>query len=69
MKIAIAQQNYSIGDFGKNASRILRTIFDARQQGADMIVFPEMSVCGSFPYDLLLQEDFMENKHAKHCNA
>lgn len=60
MKIAIAQQNYSIGDFGKNASRILRTIFDARQQGADMIVFPEMSVCGSFPYDLLLQEDFME---------
>lgn len=60
MKIALAQQNYSIGDFGKNASKILLAIFEARKQGADMIVFPELSVCGSFPYDLLLQEDFME---------
>lgn len=60
MKIAIAQQNYSIGDFGKNATKISKAIFEAREQKADLIVFPEMSLCGSFPYDLLLQEDFIE---------
>ena len=60
MKIAIAQQNYSIGDFGKNATKISKAIFDAKNQQADLIVFPEMSLCGSFPYDLLQMEDFME---------
>lgn len=60
MKIAIVQQNYTVGDFGKNATKISKAIFDARQQNADLVVFPEMSVCGSFPKDLLKIEDFEE---------
>lgn len=60
MKIAISQQNYSIGDFGKNATKISKAIFEAKQQQADLIVFPEMSICGTFPFDLLNMEDFME---------
>ncbi len=60
MKIAIAQQNYTIGEFGKNATKISKTIFEARDQKADLIVFPEMCLCGSFPFDLLQQEEFIE---------
>jgi len=60
MKIAIAQQNYEIGNFGKNASKIIMAIFEARSQQADIIVFPEMCVCGNYPLDLLTQEEFME---------
>ncbi|MCQ2960002.1 MAG: NAD+ synthase [Bacteroidales bacterium] len=60
MKIAIAQQNYSIGDFGKNATKISKAIFEAKQKNADLIVFPEMCICGSFPFDLLQKEDFIE---------
>ena len=58
MKIAIVQQNYTVGDFGKNATKISKAIFDARQQNADLVVFPEMSVCGSFPKDLLKNRRF-----------
>ena len=60
MKIAIAQQNYSIGEFGKNATKISRAIFEARNKNAELIVFPELSICGSFPYDFLQKEDFIE---------
>lgn len=60
MKIAIAQQNYSVGDFGKNATKISKAIFEAKNQNADLIVFPEMCLCGSFPFDLLQMNDFME---------
>ena len=60
MKIAIAQQNYSVGDFGKNATKISKAIFEAKSQKADLVVFPEMSVCGSFPFDVLQKEDFLE---------
>lgn len=60
MKIAFAQQNYSIGDFGKNATKISKAIFEAREKKTDLIVFSELCLCGSFPYDLLLNEDFME---------
>lgn len=60
MKIAIAQQNYSIGDFGKNATKISKAIFEARSQKADLIVFPELCLCGSFPFDLLQKESFIE---------
>jgi NAD+ synthase (glutamine-hydrolysing) len=46
MKICIAQQNYHIGNFEQNTHKMLCAIEDAKKQGADLILFSEMSVCG-----------------------
>lgn len=58
MKIVLAQQNYEIGNFPYNLSKISKAISDARQMNADLIVFPEMSVCGAFPLGLLQNQAF-----------
>jgi NAD+ synthase (glutamine-hydrolysing) len=46
MKIYLAQQNYHIGDFDANTKKIITAIQSARQQGADLVVFSELAVCG-----------------------
>lgn len=59
MKIAIAQQNYHIGNFEANTNKIIEGINWAKQQGADLVVFAELSVCGYPPRDFLEFEDFI----------
>lgn len=61
MKIALAQQNYHIGNFEANQNKIIETIREAEKQKADLIVFPELSVCGYPPLDLLYYKSFIEN--------
>ncbi|WP_291992039.1 NAD+ synthase [Candidatus Accumulibacter sp. ACC003] len=58
LKIAIAQINTTVGDFTGNAARILDFAERARQQGADLLLTPELALCGYPPEDLLLREDF-----------
>lgn len=53
LKVAVAQLNFRIGDFELNTSKIADTIFEAKRQGADLVVFSEMSVSGYMPDDLL----------------
>ena len=60
MKIAIGQINPTIGDFAGNATRILDYINRAHEEGADLVVFPEMCVCGYPPMDLLDHVSFVE---------
>ncbi|HPM41831.1 MAG TPA: nitrilase-related carbon-nitrogen hydrolase, partial [bacterium] len=60
MKIAVAQINTTIGDFDGNAEKILERIRWAEGQGADVCVFPELSVCGYPPRDLLEKPDFVQ---------
>ncbi|MEY4003377.1 MAG: hypothetical protein RIT07_1419 [Bacteroidota bacterium] len=60
MKIALAQLNYRIGDFELNTSKIYEAITEAKSQGADLVVFSELSVCGYPPEDLLDYEWFVE---------
>ena len=60
MKVAIGQINPVIGDFSGNAARILDYVTRAERGGADVIVFPEMCVCGYPPMDLLDHVSFME---------
>ena len=60
MKVALAQINPVIGDFEGNADKILRFVQDALKQKAEVVVFPEMSVCGYPPMDLLDQSSFVE---------
>ena len=59
MKVAIAQQNYHVGNFDLNRDKILQAVKDAQQLGAELIVFSELSVCGYPPRDFLEFEDFI----------
>jgi NAD+ synthase (glutamine-hydrolysing) len=59
MKISIAQQNYHIGNFEENTEKILCAINLAKKEGADLILFSEMSVCGYPARDFVEFEDFI----------
>src|ERR1700704_2439816 len=60
MKIAIAQMNVTVGDLAGNVQRIVDFAGRARAGGADVMVTPELAICGYPPEDLLLREDFMQ---------
>jgi NAD+ synthase (glutamine-hydrolysing) len=59
MKIALAQQNYHIGNFESNTQKIISAIITAKQQGADLILFSELCICGYPPRDFLEFDDFI----------
>lgn len=60
MRILAAQINPTIGDLTGNTSRILQAIEQGRNQKADLVVFPEMSLSGYPPEDFILLPHFME---------
>ncbi len=60
MKIAIAQIETFIGDFEKNLSKILSCIQKAQAEGCEIVVFPELSLTGYHPMDLLCKKGFVE---------
>ncbi len=64
MKIALAQQNYHIGNFEDNTRKILEGIRLAKQAGADLVVFSELCVCGYPPRDFLEFDDFINKCYA-----
>jgi NAD+ synthase (glutamine-hydrolysing) len=59
MKIAIAQLNYHIGNFDGNIQKMLAAVQTAKNDGADLIVFGELSVCGYPTRDFLLYDHFI----------
>src|SRR5680860_188552 len=73
MKVAIAQLNYTIGDFEGNSEKIIQHIKRAKMDGADLVVFSELSVTGYYPNDLLEKKEFIQKaeeavlKIAKNC--
>lgn len=64
MKIFLAQQNYHIGNFEANTTKIIEAVKIAKAQNADLIVFSELCVCGYPPRDFLAFEDFIEKSYA-----
>jgi NAD+ synthase (glutamine-hydrolysing) len=60
MKIAIAQLNLHVGNFESNHFQILKSIKSAVNTGSDLIVFPELAICGYPPRDFLEFNDFIE---------
>ncbi len=60
MRIFLAQQNYHIGNFESNTQKIINAIELAKQQGGDLVVFSELSVCGYAPRDFLEFDDFIK---------
>jgi NAD+ synthase (glutamine-hydrolysing) len=59
MKIALAQQNYHIGNFEKNRQKIIDGINWAKEQNADLVVFSEQCICGYPARDFLEFDDFI----------
>ena len=64
MKIALAQQNYHIGNFEKNTEKIISGIQEAKKQGADLVMFTELCVCGYPPRDFVEFNDFINKCYA-----
>ena len=60
MIVAIAQINTVVGDFERNADKILSYVGRASEKGADLVLFPEMCLCGYPPLDLLDYEPFVD---------
>lgn len=60
MKIALAQLNYHVADFENNAKKIIEAAQAASQQGAELVVFSELAICGYPPHDLLEKKEFIE---------
>ena len=58
LKIAIAQINATVGDLAGNAAHILDFARRAEVLGADLVLTPELALCGYPPEDLLLRADF-----------
>lgn len=75
MNIAIAQLNYVIGHFEHNTAKIIAAIEAAKQQGADLVIFAELAICGYPPRDFLAFDEFVQQCHqsaltiAQHCKG
>ena len=60
MKIAAAQLNPTVGDIAGNVEKILQHIGRAKELGAQLVVFPELSITGYPPRDLLERASFID---------
>jgi len=75
MKIALAQLNYHVGNFELNTKKIIEHIQLAKADGAELVVFAELAVCGYPPRDFLEFEEFISlceeagKEIAEHCTG
>jgi NAD+ synthase/NAD+ synthase (glutamine-hydrolysing) len=60
MRIALAQLNPTVGDFSGNVSAMVRASRQAAQEGAEIVVFPELSLPGYPPRDLVEKPSFLD---------
>lgn len=59
MRTALAQINTTIGDFSGNAEKIVRYAQQARDAGTELVIFPELAICGYPPRDLVENPAFV----------
>jgi NAD+ synthase (glutamine-hydrolysing) len=71
VKIALGQINPTVGDFAGNSAKIIQYAQRARSAGAGLILFPELSICGYPPRDLVERVSFVQHNHeaAEHIAA
>jgi NAD+ synthase (glutamine-hydrolysing) len=75
MKVALVQYNFHVGNFDYNINKIIEGIEKAKQQGADLAVFSEMTVCGYPSGDFLEFSDYINkcyeaiDKIKLHCDG
>ncbi len=65
IRVAVAQINTTVGDLEGNAQKVISSIKKARGQNADLVVFPELTITGYPPKDLLLKSDFISKNLEK----
>ncbi len=59
LRLALAQIDSRVGDIEGNVEKISQRIAEAREAGAELVLFPELAVTGYPPEDLLLKEHFL----------
>src|SRR6266704_3887285 len=64
LRIALAQANTTVGDLDGNAALVLKGLEAAREAQADLVVFPELTITGYPPEDLLLHPQFITDNLA-----
>jgi NAD+ synthase (glutamine-hydrolysing) len=71
VKIALGQINPTVGDFAGNAAKIIDFARRGREGGASLVLFPELSICGYPPRDLVERTAFVEHNRqtAEHIAA
>src|SRR5580658_4590364 len=70
MKLALAQIDTTVGDFTGNRNKMTAFAQRARQAGAGLVLFPELSLCGYPPRDLVEKPDFVaRNQEELRCLA
>jgi NAD+ synthase (glutamine-hydrolysing) len=71
VKIALGQINPTVGDFAGNSAKIIEYATRAKSVGAGLILFPELSVCGYPPRDLVERASFVDHNReaAEHIAA
>jgi NAD+ synthase (glutamine-hydrolysing) len=73
MKIALVQFNPVVGDISGNTERIISFLEQAKSNVSDLVIFPELAICGYPPLDLLDYHSFVQNcelamqKISGHC--
>ena len=59
LRIALAQRNFTVGDFTGNLAIIREVLHQSRQHGVQLVAFPELALTGYPPEDLLLKPQFL----------
>ena len=60
MNLSICQINPSLGDFKSNKEKILKYILKSKEISTDIIIFPELAICGYPPLDLIWEDGFIK---------
>jgi len=59
MKIGFVQFNATVGDYQENAARLAAACVELEARGAEIVLTPELALCGYPPQDLLFKSDFV----------
>ncbi|MBS3904611.1 MAG: NAD+ synthase [Simkania sp.] len=60
MRVLVAQLNPTVGDLERNTQKIIEALDRARSKGSDIVLFPELTICGYPPEDLVLHSSFID---------
>ncbi|MHC5145024.1 MAG: nitrilase-related carbon-nitrogen hydrolase [Planctomycetota bacterium] len=66
LRVGLAQINTTVGDMRANVDTIAHMIGSAKNENVDLVVFPEMCICGYPPEDLLCKPLFYAGAKAGH---
>ena len=64
LRVGLAQINTTVGDMRANVDTMARMIGAAKRENVDLVVFPEMCICGYPPEDLLCKPKFLTDNEA-----